>query len=277
MSGWNDAATPVYYEAFCRRHPRYGRANNALISHARITGASRVLDLAAGTGRTTEAALEALDPDGRIICVEKSAAMRAAGMKRIADARVSWRSTLPRAAESFDRILCGAAIWQFDPLAEVFQTLSGMLRRGGALCFNVPALYLLEADEPGGGSDPLLLSLPARLSTCSGAVSIYPKASFRRHHRTPEPLRSDAISTWLQAAGLRPQAWTFRVRVTQEAYAAWLKIPVLTDRMLGGLTADERARRIDAALASMDRSSWKWERWRGWTAWKPPAVARPRV
>jgi hypothetical protein len=31
----------------------------------------------------------------------------------------------------------------------------------------------------------------------------------------------------------------------------------------------ERARRIDAALRAVDRSSWKWERWRGWTAWKP--------
>jgi SAM-dependent methyltransferase len=264
MSGWDDPETAAYYETFCRSHSRYRRANAALIAHAQIEAGMHVLDLAAGTGRTTEVALESLGGDGRVVCVEPFTAMRAEGMRRVTDTRAEWRATLPDAKDSFDRILCGAAIWQLDPIPAMFGTLASLLRRGGALCFNIPALYLLEPDEPGGGGDPSLLSLPALLFNSPDCVPIQETPALQSADR----LRSRCICTWLDAAGLRAQSWSFRVRLTQEAYAAWLKIPVLTDRMLGGLPPKERARRIDVALGSVDRSSWRWELWRGWTAWK---------
>jgi len=273
VSGWDDPQAPAAYEAFCRRHSRYARANAALIAHAHIAPGMRVLDLAAGTGRTAEAALHRLGDGGKIVCVEPSAPMRAEGAHRVRDARVEWRATLPEtmgpeamesnATAPFDRILCGAAIWQLAPLDETIRTLGGLLRRGGALCFNMPALYLLEPDEPGGGGDPLLLALPALLATNAGAA----RAASRQ--QAGQPLGAGAIRSWLRAAGLRARSWTFRVRLTQEAYAAWLKIPAAAGGMLAGLSHRERAERIDAALDAVDRSAWKWERWRGWTAWKP--------
>ena len=289
MSGWDDPETPLYYESFCRRHSRYTQANAALIVHAHIAPALRVLDLAAGTGRTAEAALGLLGDHGRIVCVEPSAPMRTEGARRISDARVAWRATLLDAMGSdaggpFDRIRCGAAIWQLEPLDATIRTLSGLLRRGGALCFNIPALYLLEPDEPGGGDDPLLLDLPAALATNAGAACTrsrpWPTSAAIRRAKSetsdfdaaPQqggpPLGRDAIGSWLRAAGLRARVWTFRLRLTQEAYAAWLKIPVVAGRLLADLAPGDRARRIDAALGSVDRASWKWERWRGWTAWK---------
>jgi SAM-dependent methyltransferase len=172
MSGWDDPETTAYYEAFCRRHSRYLEANRALIEHAHLAPGMRVLDLAAGTGRTAKIALPELGEDGRVLSVEPSAAMHAEGMRRVTDARVQWTDVLPRAGQSFDRILCGAAIWQFEPLAETFGSLARLLRPGGALCFNLPALYLLEPDEPGGGSDPLLLSLPAALMALDGSGAV---------------------------------------------------------------------------------------------------------
>ena len=264
MSGWDDQATPAYYEAFCRSHSRYTRANAELISHARIEPSSRVLDLGAGTGRTAEAALERLGEHGRVVSVEPSAAMRAEGMRRVTDCRVAWLAALPEAEGTFDRILCGAAIWQLNPIPDTLQVLGDLLRPGGALCFNIPALYLMEPDEPGGGGDPLLLSLPALLWASCGSGS----DNGAMESRPAAPLDQDSVSNWLRAAGLRARSWTSRARLTQVEYAAWLKIPVLTGRMLSGLTPEERARRIDAALEQVDRSSWKWERWRGWTAWK---------
>ena len=264
MSGWDDPETAAYYEAFCRRHSRYNRANRELIRHARIALGMRVLDLGAGTGRTAEHALRCLGSDGRIVCVEPSAAMREAGMRRLADSRVAWSAAVPNAAGTFDVILCGASIWQMEPLAPTFPVLAGLLKPGGTLCFNIPALYLLEPDEPGGGSDPLLLTLPERLFAGSDrAFACQPMEP-----PTAAALSRRCIEEWLDAAGLRGESWSFRVRLTQDAYADWLKIPALTDRMLGGLTPQERARRIDAALEAADRSSWKWERWKGWTAWK---------
>lgn len=264
MTAWDEPETPSYYEAFCRCHPRYTRANAALISHARIEPGLRVLDVAAGTGRTAEAALERLGKDGRVICVEPSSAMRDEGARRITDTRVRWSARLPHEDGRFDRILCGAAIWQLDPLAESLRMLAGLLNPGGALSFNIPSLYLSEPDEPGGGSDPFLLSLPAQLWAPSDGGSM----DAATESRVGSELRRDSIGRWLQDAGLRSRSWTFRLRLTQDAYAAWLKIPVATERMLPGLRPEERARRIDAALALVDRTSWKWERWSGWTAWK---------
>ena len=257
MSAWDDPQTAAYYEAFCRTHSRYSRANAALIAHARIEPGQRVLDLAAGTGRTAEAVLERVGERGRIIAVEPSDAMRAEGIRRVANPRVEWRDSLP-AADTFDRIVCGAAIWQFHPLADTLGVLSALLRPGGALCFNNPSLYLLEPDDPGGGADPLLLSLPALLwRRLQPAAPAFVPA-----------LDRPSLTAWLRASGLRSHPWRFRIRLSQDAYAAWLKIPILTDGMMPGVPTAERARRIDAALEAVDRSSWKWERWSGWTAWK---------
>jgi SAM-dependent methyltransferase len=256
--GWEDPKTASYYEDFCRRHSRYREANAALIRHAELEPSQRVLDLGAGTGRTAEAALPSLGAGGTIVCVEPSLAMRAAGEARLRDHRIAWSSTCPEEPAVFDRVLCGAAIWQMLPLEQTFQRLAVLLAPGGSLCFNIPSMYLGEADQPGGGLDPLLVELPALL--------------FRAGKSAPAgvPLPNcDEVETYLAKAGLLPRRWTFCLRLTQAAYRDWLKIPVLTDWMLEGLEADERARRIDEAFLQVDPGSWRWEQWIGWTAKRP--------
>jgi SAM-dependent methyltransferase len=258
-TGWDDPRTAHFYEEFCRRHGRYREANAALVARAALEAGQRVLDLGAGTGRTAEAALPSLGAAGRLVCVEPAAAMREAGRARLADPRVTWTADCPEPPAVFDRILCGAAIWQMLPLGQTVGRLATLLARGGALCFNIPSLYLGEADEEGGGRDPLLLELPLLLA--DGGLSAAPAA---------DPLPdAEGVEALLRAAGLRPQRWTFRVRFTQAAYRDWLKIPVLTDRLLAGLGPDERARRVDEAFRQVDAASWRWERWAGWTAWAP--------
>jgi hypothetical protein len=46
-----------------------------------------------------------------------------------------------------------------------------------------------------------------------------------------------------------------------------MKIPVLTDVLLDGMAADDRAALVDAAYSQCDPASWRWEAWTGWTAW----------
>lgn len=274
MRGWDDPETAAWYEAFCRRHSRYLRANRELIARAQIAPGMRILDVAAGTGRTAEAVLQSLGESGRVLCFEPSAAMRSAGMRRITDSRVRWSAVLPDATESFDRIVCGASIWLLDPLPQTFLILAGLLCPGGALCFNIPALYLLEPDEPGGGSDPSLLSLLELLLSSPDAPPLGPAdepcapASDVLDPHAPVLLSQSSITTWLNTAGLRAGPWSFSTRISQIAYANWLKIPILTEQLMGELSPKARAERIDAALESVDCSSWKWEHWRGWTAWK---------
>jgi ubiquinone/menaquinone biosynthesis C-methylase UbiE len=265
MIGWDHPATAERYERFCRSHTRYQHANDVLVREAAIMPGQRVLDFGAGSGRTASAVLPGLGRDGAVVCVEPAAAMRSSGRRRLRDPRVAWRADLPNASmpdDTFDRVLAGAVIWQLDPLDDWIRRLTSLLRPGGALVFDVPALYLGEPDEPGGGADPLLLDLMTRL------------VSERAHPESPEPppasawrYRSEDVGAALTRAGLRYRAWEFRYRLTQAAYARWLSIPVMTDVLLAGLDADERDRRIERALAAVDARSFKWERWRGWTAW----------
>ena len=251
--GWDHPDTARYYEAFCRRHPRYVDANRALIAAAALRPGLRVLDLAAGTGRTAEAALES---GADVTCLEPAHAMRDVGADRVSRAR--WLETWPADGDTFDRVLCGAAVWQMLPLGAAFTRVASVLRPGGAFVFNVPSLYLGEADPPGGGRDPYLLELVGRLSVgrVPGADAV---------ERVPP---AEEIDVLLAEAGFAAARWGWRARLTQPAWRDWLKIPPITDALLGGLPADERAALVDAAYAQCDPESWRWETWSGWTAWK---------
>lgn len=256
--GWDNPRTAELYERFCARHDRYREANAALVEHAALHGDLEVLDVGAGTGRTAEAALAVLGDDARVLCYEPAPAMRAVGHERLRDMRVTWTEELP-ASRRFDRVLCGAAVWQLGPLGEATSRLAALVRPGGALCFTVPALYLGVGDDPGGGSDPRLHQLFACVA--NGRVPQAPPQD-----RLPSAAEIDAF---LAAAGLEPERWTFRRRITQAELRDWLAIPVLTDSLLPELTPDERINALDDAYARVDAASWRWERWYGWTAWRP--------
>src|SRR5262249_18491198 len=148
-------------------------------------------------------------------------AMREAGESRLRDPRVTWSAELPDTG-TFDRILCGAAIWQLNPLAETLAALRELLAPGGALVFDLPSLYLGRPDEPGGGRDPHLLELHAALgrgrTSTADAVGALPD--------------EDGLDALLVKTGFRPVRWSFRRRMTQESQRDWLKIPVLTDALL---------------------------------------------
>jgi len=263
---WDDASTAQAYEAFCRRHRRYRRANAALVAHAALAPGQRVLDVAAGTGRTAEAALPRIGPGGSILCVEPAGAMRARGAERVRDPRVRWTSRLPDAARRYDRVLCGAAIWQLAPLDASFARLAALLAPRGALVFNIPAHYLLEPDAPGGGRDPWLVELPALVERHRAAAEEVPGAGAGAVPARPPS--ADDVARLLADAGLRAERWSFEVRISQAAYRDWLKIPPVSEGLFPGLPPSERARRLDDAYHHADHASWRRERWLGWTSWR---------
>lgn len=275
--GWDHPDTARYWARFQRRFARYRQANRHLVRHAALAPGMRVLDVAAGDGGTAAEVLSRVGGEGAVVCFEPAAAMRELGRRSLRDPRVTWTATWPAGEPSFDRVVCGAGIWQLKPLGETFRLLFHLLRPGGCLSFDVPALYLGAADPPGGGSDPWLMELPAAVAGERGAWSPEDEGSTATappDDRTGSPGSRPAIpaiDAGLSAAGFRARRWSFTLRFGQRAYREWLKIPPTTDRLLRGLTADERASLIDRAFGSVDPSSWRRERWFGWTAWKPPA------
>jgi SAM-dependent methyltransferase len=262
LSSWDDSGAVRAYERFCRQHARYRVANEALAAHAALAPGQRVLDVAAGTGRTADAVLRHIGARGRVVCVEPARAMRIAGEQRLADPRVTWTADLPdEQGGAFDRVVCGAGIWQLLPLEATLRRLAALVVRYGALVFNIPAQYLLETDRPGAGRDPMLLELPALVERPRAPDDPTVTASGL-------PRGVDAMERLLTAAGLRADRWSVEQRFTQAAYRDWLKIPAVSDGMLAGVPAGERARRLDAAYQRADHRSWRWERWIGWTAWR---------
>ena len=249
--GWDHPCTAQRYERFCSRHERYSIANRSLVEHARLERGQRVLDIAAGTGRTAELCLAA---GAEVVCWEPAAAMRAVGERRL-----PWAQWLAKAPEGhFDRAVCGAAAWQWQPFRQFVDQAATLLAPGGAVAFNIPSLYLGLPDQPGGGPDPLLLELPARLAR--GAA---PQAA-----ALADPLTTDYVDDALRSAGLSPERWKFEISITLSCQADWLRIPVLTDALLGELDLEQRDARMDEAERSLDASSWKIEEWTGWIAWK---------
>lgn len=254
---WSWTDTAKIYAAFSERHDRYQQANAALVHHACMESDLRVLDFAAGTGQTARCVLDMLHDKGRILCCEPSSAMRAEGERGLSDPRVSWAAD-PPSQERFDRVLCGAGIWQCQPLNEAIASLADLLDIGGALCFNIPAAYLGVPDDPGGGRDPYLLELINQLADPDRVSTAEPLD-------LPTPA---GMARMLTDAGLRPEAWQMKLKLTQAAFRDWMKIPVINQPFFEGLTVAERVRRIDAAYAQVDPESWRWEAWLGWTAWR---------
>lgn len=215
----------------------------------------RVLDLAAGTGRTTEAILPALSPKASVLCVEPAAAMRDVARARLRDPRVEYAAQIPVGGE-YACVVCGAALWQLQGLPEVFARLADSLVPGGRLVFTVPSAYLGNPDRPGAGADPHLLELFAILG--KGRV---PKAE-----PMPPPPQHEDLLRMLEGVGLRVDFEHLEYRLTQREYVAWCHIPVITDALLWDLDLLARDRLLVLAKTQLDLDSFRWEGWSVYTA-----------
>lgn len=265
---WNDPATPVAYEAFAVDGRRYARANAELVRQAALATGMRVLDVGAGLGGTAAACLDTLGPGGHIWCVEPSDAMRARGRARLGDRRVRWAAGMPPDAMKFDRVVCGAAIWQLEPLESNLRRLAARLVNGGALVFTIPSAYLGEPDAEGSEGDPRFTALIGRLAS-AGDRGAERSANALQREASSWPCRSTReLEAALRDAGLDPSGWRFRHRLTLGEFAAWLKLPPVNHGLLAAIPPAERGALVDDAVAEIAGETWRWEGWRGWTAWK---------
>lgn len=107
------------------------------LAHRIPPGATRVLEVAAGTGRVTRHLLQRLPADGSVLATDLNDAMLARAAQVITDARVTWRAAdaqaLPLGDGEFDAVVCqfGLMFVPDKPLA--LREMRRVLRAGGRL------------------------------------------------------------------------------------------------------------------------------------------------
>src|SRR5262245_15372256 len=103
---------------------------------ARVARGMRVLDIAAGTGLSAEAALSAVGPTGHVTAADVSPAMAEKARERLGEARnasvlVEDAQTLSFSDETFDAVVCNLALMLFPGPARGLSEFRRVLRPGG--------------------------------------------------------------------------------------------------------------------------------------------------
>lgn len=158
---WESAENAAAYAAFCQRFGLYRKASEELARLVDLASAHRVMDLACGTGSTTDVVLSKIGDDASVVAVDVSDAMLAEARRAINDPRVRWvraqaEEVDKHVASPLDAVLCSAAMWQTE-LGRTFPAVRRLLRREGALVFDIPAGFV-EVPEPASPLPPTSLA-----------------------------------------------------------------------------------------------------------------------
>ena len=130
---YKDEAAAGYDRAFARVTTHFAPF---LLHAARVSPGMRILDVAAGTGLASEAALRVVGPAGHVTVADISSAMVAKARQRLSNApNVSFAvedgQTLSFSNEGFDAVMCSLGLMFFPDPARGLAEFHRVLRTGG--------------------------------------------------------------------------------------------------------------------------------------------------
>lgn len=261
---WGEDDNARHYDAFAGQYPMYRETSRDLIALARPSSDATVLDLACGTGTTTGEALAALGPDGRVIGVDKSAAMLAIAAQSTADQRATWiqaraENLDQHMAELADAVVCNSAIWQTD-LASTAAAVRNVLASEGRFVFNVGSSFLEQADQPVPPDErPDLVRVMQAIAAKDYGWALPGPGT--RTWRRPR-LSQESICQNLSTAGFEVERIEeFTYRQSAEAQRAWFSIPIFTKDRLPGLPYEQRMRVLEKAYQHLGPGEAALSRW----------------
>jgi SAM-dependent methyltransferase len=277
---WNENENPRRYDAFARQYPIYRQTSQDLVALARPSGGATVIDLACGTGVTTEAILAALGANGRVIGVDGSAAMLAMAASSITDGRVSW---IHARAENLgqhvtgpvDAVVCNSAIWQTD-LAPTMTAVRNVLAAGGRFVFNFGYRHLERDEPPARGPKPSLSAVMQAIAELDYNWTPPPPEAPAPRRR---PSRESVCQLLNQAGFEVDQVAELEYEESPDALRAWLSVPIFTERPLRGLPYGDRMAILDQACQRLGAGEPTVSRWVAFAArasGKPAQPARLR-
>jgi SAM-dependent methyltransferase len=259
---WNDHENARRYYAFTRQYRQYQETSRDLVALAMLPSDVAVVDLACGTGVTTEAILSALGPDGTVTSVDGSAAMLAVAASSISDSRVTW---VHARAENLDRhvkvqagaVICNSAIWQ-TALDATMLAVRNVLAVDGRFVFNIGSEFLEEEEEPGYDNSELLITVTMQGIAARDFDWSPPPPSTSARPR----LSQETVCQHLAEAGFGlQQVERLEYQESPDAVRAWLSVPIFTKRLLPGLPYEHRMSVLDKTYEQLGPREPGMSRW----------------
>jgi ubiquinone/menaquinone biosynthesis C-methylase UbiE len=266
VNSWKDPKNAEIYDVFARKHSMYRDTSNDLVELAGMDTSDTVVDLACGTGVTTEAILERLDDTGRVIALDASDAMLQVARTRVPDTRVRWvnadGSEVAANVKDAGAILCNSAIWQTD-MEPTIVACGKALRPGGSLVFNIGRNFLMMplTQEELQPTKPTLFHLIQAVAVLDFGYAPPHPAMSRRPRKSRGPLTPDSVERMIVDAGL-----VFDTTVEKEydnpaeAQFDWISVPVFADNVLPGMPYERQREVIAKAYDRFDKQTMK-SRW----------------
>lgn len=213
---WDTQENAEAYDNYARNFPMYQETSADLVEIAGLKPGMKVIDLAAGTGATTQAILAKIGDQGKVMAVDQADEMLKKAQEKFGGKNVGF---IVAEAESLDQVIqepvdgviCNSAFWQMKA-PETFQAIARVLKPGGIFAFNLPNQFFNDPD-------------------------------FIKHSRNAIPYESTDLVAWGQAVGLNLETKIIKTYTKLQAERlAFQEIPVMRRNFS---TKEERDRLVD--------------------------------
>jgi ubiquinone/menaquinone biosynthesis C-methylase UbiE len=245
------------YNTYALKFPTFRETSRDLVELADLSTGMVVMDLACGTGITTEALLEQVGETGRILAVDASPAMLEIARTRIHAANVTFLNSPAEqlgqvVGEKVDRVVCNAAFWQMK-MEDALQAIARVLKPEGMFAFNIPGGFF-RLDQSADQAGPSLLRLASDIA-------------WQQYHYVPPalgrrpPFDFDTIAAILTTNGFAIRDHRILpYKSTQEDLYEFCRIPIMS-WMLPGLDYATKMHVLAKAFTQVDKSRTTSSRW----------------
>ncbi len=149
-----DASGERYHD-YALRYPQYRQTNEALVRLATLTEGETAIDLACGTGLTTEEILRQAPRIRKVYALDFSRDMVRVAQRHMRSPKASFivadaASVAEHVPERADAVLCNSAFWQFPDKGDALDAVHAALKDGGRFVFNLNQQFFDFGDEEPG-------------------------------------------------------------------------------------------------------------------------------
>ena len=174
---WNTKENAEAYDKYARSFPMYKDTSRDLIKISGVKSGMTIIDLAAGTGATTQAIFDQIGDDVYVIAIDQAEEMLTKAREKFINKNVKFivseAEDLDKViTEPVDAVLCNSALWQMKG-GQVFKAVSGILKPNGIFAFNLPDSFFNEKDAAGNIE---LWAKEAGLTLVNKSIELYDKS-----------------------------------------------------------------------------------------------------